>query len=233
MVYWRLFVELKKAPSKRVLAKEAWVGPTFAQKVIAEIKRSGGIIPVEQLKVERWRKKDKRVGCLCITLDEQAHLLQLRRDEPTRGNDSYIAALFLVSGTIVSSSFISSFFRKVGPFAGSFRKLPTVPVDKFRPANIQSYADYLDFVSVIPPHLLHFGDEKSLKGTEIFNRRGRADPETGAVDEVVVPPYFRNTYCIMGFITVNPTKSPPPPLHDRGRQPRLRCLHGVHYECGG
>ena len=69
VVYWRLFVELKKAPSKRVLAKEAWVGPTFAQKVIAEIKRSGGIIPVEQLKVERWRKKDKRVGCLCITLD--------------------------------------------------------------------------------------------------------------------------------------------------------------------
>ena len=117
VVYWRLFVELKKAPSKRVLAKGARVGPTFAQKVIAEIKRSGCIIPVEQLKVERWKKKDKRVGCLCITLDEQAHLLQLRRDEPTRGNNSHIAALFLASGTIVSSSFISSFFRKVGPFA--------------------------------------------------------------------------------------------------------------------
>ena len=110
VVFWNLFVELGKAPSKRVLAREARVGSTFAQKVLVEIKKSGGIIPVEQLKETRWRKRDKRVGCICITLDEQAHLLQLRRDEPTRGNDSYIAALFLTSGTIVSSSFISLFF---------------------------------------------------------------------------------------------------------------------------
>ena len=208
-VYWNLFVELGKAPSKRVLAREARVGSTFAQKVLVEIKKSGGIIPVEQLKETQWRKRDKRVGCICITLDEQAHLLQLRRDEPTRGNDSYIAALFLTSGTMVSSSFISLFFKKVGPFAGNFRKLPTVPVDKFRPANIKTYADYLNFVSVIPPHLLNFGDEKLLKGTEIFHRRGRVDPETGEVEEVVVPPYFRNTFCIMGFVTTNTMKSPP------------------------
>ena len=47
-----------------------------------------------------------------------------------------------------------------------------------------------------------------MKGCEIFNRKGRADPETGEVEEVVVPPYFRNTYCIMGFMTINPTKPP-------------------------
>ena len=87
--------------------------------------------------------------------------------------------------------------------------MPTVPIDKYRPSNIKTYGDYLDFVSCIPPHLLHFGDEKSLKGTEIFNRRGRADPETGKVDEIVVPPYFRNTYCIMGFHTIDTTKYPP------------------------
>ena len=52
MTYWRLFVELVRAPLKQVLAKEAQVRPTFVQKIITEIKRSSGIIPVEQLKEE-------------------------------------------------------------------------------------------------------------------------------------------------------------------------------------
>ena len=64
-------------------------------------------------------------------------------------------------------------------------------------------------MAAIPPHLVHFGDEKLLKGCEVFNRRGREDPETGEVKEVIVPPYFRNMYCIMGFITVNTSKYPP------------------------
>ena len=84
-----------------------------------------------------------------------------------------------------------------------------MPIDKYRPGNIVTYHDYLNFVSVIPPHLLHFGDEKSLKGCEVFNRYARADPMTGKTEESIVPPYFRNTYCVMGFITINPTKSPP------------------------
>ena len=32
---------------------------------------------------------------------------------------------------------------------------------------------------------------------------------TGQTEEVIVPPYFRNTYCVMGFMTINQTKSPP------------------------
>ena len=109
------------------------------------------------------------VGCLCITLEVQGFLLELRTEEPTRSNDSYIAKLLLFSGNIVSSSFISEFFKKVGPYNGGFKKMPTVPIDKYRPSNIRTYADYLNFISTIPPHLVHFGDEKSLKGPEIFN----------------------------------------------------------------
>ena len=71
-VYWRFFVELGKAPSKWVSVKEAQVVPSFVEKITTETKRSGGIIPVDKLKEERWRKKDKRVGCLWITNDEQA-----------------------------------------------------------------------------------------------------------------------------------------------------------------
>ena len=64
-------------------------------------------------------------------------------------------------------------------------------------------------MAAIPPHRVHFGDEKLPNGAEIFNRRGLEDTETGEVEEVIVPPYFRNMYCIMGFITVNTSKYPP------------------------
>ena len=149
------------------------------------------------------------VGVHCLSLVEQKFILDLRTEDPTRSNDSYVAQLLLFSGNIVSSSFISSFFKKIGPFKANFKKLPTTPIDKYKPSNIKCYNDYLDFISIIPPHLLHFGDEKSLKGAEVFNRRGRDCPMTGLKAEVVVPSYFRNTYCIMGFVTIDRTKWPP------------------------
>ena len=90
-------------------------------------------------------------------------------------------------------------------------KIPTVPIDKYHPSNIKSNADYINCVSSIPPHILHFGDKKSLKGMEIFSWRGHAEPETGKVDKFIVMPYFRNTYCTMGFHTINTTKYPLPP----------------------
>ena len=75
IVYWRLREELGKVPTCRIRAKEARVGRTFARKVIKEIGDSGGIVPVVRLKEERWERKEKGVGCICITLVEQQHLL--------------------------------------------------------------------------------------------------------------------------------------------------------------
>ena len=131
MIYWRMKTESGgKNPSQRKLAEEAGVGKTFAGKVIDEIKETGGIIPVEDLKEERWEKKEKGVGCICLTLFEQQLLLDLRREDPTRANESYISLIFHSTGNIVSSSFITTFFKKVGPYKGNFRKLPKVPLDK-------------------------------------------------------------------------------------------------------
>ena len=78
----------------------------------------------------------------------------------------------------------------MGPYKGNFRKLPKVPLDKYKPSNIQTYSDYLFYISTIPPHLINFGDEKSLKGEEVFNRHGRRDPENGEVPSISVPSYF-------------------------------------------
>ena len=74
---------------------------TYASKIIAEVRRSGGIVPIERLKEERWKTKEKGVGCLCISLEEQGFLLHLRTEEPTRSNDSYISKLLLFSGNLV------------------------------------------------------------------------------------------------------------------------------------
>ena len=108
VAYWRLREELVRIPTCCVLAKEARVGRTFTRKVIKEIGDGGGIVPVDQLKEERWERKKKSVGCICITLVEQQHLLQLRADEPCRSNDSYVHNLLIFSGNVVFSCFVGS-----------------------------------------------------------------------------------------------------------------------------
>ena len=164
VAYWRLRKELGKIPTCLVLAKEARVGRTFTRKVIKEIGDDGGIIPVDRLNEERWERKEKGVECICITLVEQQHLLQLRADDLCRSNDSYVHNLLIFSGNVVPSSFISSFFKKFGPFTGNFCKLSTVPIDKYRPSNIVTYNDYLNFIAPPPLQLDEFWRSEEFEG---------------------------------------------------------------------
>ena len=72
MVFWQMKVASGgKNPSERKLAEEAGVGKTFARKIIDEIKETGGIVPVEDLKEERWERKEKGVRCICLPSFEQ------------------------------------------------------------------------------------------------------------------------------------------------------------------
>lgn len=96
----------------RVFADEARVGRAFAHYVMNEIKETGCcIVLMDHLKEEWWEKKEKGAGCVCLTLLEQQHLLQLRADEPTRINKSYIKSLLFYSGNNISSYVKSSFFK--------------------------------------------------------------------------------------------------------------------------
>ena len=54
-----------------------------------------------------------------------------------------------------------------------------------------------------------FCDEKSLKGQEVYNRRGRADPLSGDKLQQYVTGDFHNVYCIMGMIACQPRKNKP------------------------
>ena len=61
----------------------------------------------------------------------------------------------------------------------------------------------------IDTNRLVFTDEKSLKGVEIFNKKGRQDPFSGTKLVEYVTRDFRNVYCIMGLIYANPQKKKP------------------------
>jgi hypothetical protein len=57
----------------------------------------------------------------------------------------------------------------------------------------------------IAPHRLVFGDEKHLKGQDLFNRKNRKNPMTGEIPLMMVNPDFRNTYNLTGFCKIDLT----------------------------
>ena len=84
-----------------------------------------------------------------------------------------------------------------------------VPLDKLKFSNILKYEDFCMYVMQIAPYRLVFVDEKSLKGAELFNEKGRPNPLTGKVITRLVGGDFWNTYCLMGMITINKEKGKP------------------------
>ena len=84
-----------------------------------------------------------------------------------------------------------------------------IPLDKLKLSNIVKYEDFCSYVMQIAPYRIVFVDEKSLKGAEFFNEKGRPDPLTGEQVLRLVGGDFCNTYCLMGMITINMEKEKP------------------------
>jgi hypothetical protein len=83
-----------------------------------------------------------------------------------------------------------------------------VPIDKFKPENIERALEYIHAVLSLDQSRLKFVDEKSLKGAEIFNRKVRRDPITGEVPSIITDSDFRNTYTIIGLCGVDTGEVP-------------------------
>jgi transposase len=60
----------------------------------------------------------------------------------------------------------------------------------------------------LDPARIIFGDEKLLKGQEIFNRLVRRDPMTGQKPAINPDPDFRNTHSITGFCSIAGDRKP-------------------------
>ena len=136
------------------------------------------------------------------------YLLHLRKLNNRFTLRDYAYRLAVDRGTIVSRSVICKWFRTAFPFKGSMRKLNKVPMDKFTDNNFLRWAEFTWRVKQIPTCHLVFGDEKPLKGDELFTRWGRADPLTGIVEDIVVDSDWRNTYAITGLCRIGRGRPP-------------------------
>ena len=145
-----------------------------------------------------------------LTVEHELFLLYLRKQNNKRTLLDYTKNLYYFYNIYVSPSTINRWFLQRFHKRGGCRVTGMVAVDKYRPKNILNYGEYVSFITNLPTQLrLIFIDEKSLKGSELYNRKGRACPLTGIVEDTIVSSDFRNTYCIMGMISVDKTKNKP------------------------
>ena len=135
-------------------------------------------------------------------------LLQLMLEEPSRSLSNYVHFLHEYTGTVVSESTVSRFFLKAFSHRGRFVKPNLVPYDKFRPENESRAYEFLYLLSHFSPWRVKFGDEKLLKGQEVYNRKVRRDPRTGKIPVMTATPDFRNTHAITGFCGIDESTNP-------------------------
>jgi transposase len=188
------------------VAEECRVGRDFVAKIERELMENGRVLPPEKI----FMNQDHPIGpgSLSMSGEDFYVLYFLYRQEATRSLKSYVYWLHYYTGTIVSERTVSRWFDEAFPIRGRLRVPNLVPYDKFRPGNIEKAWEYLDHISRISPERLKYGDEKSLKGKAIFNKKARRDVLTGLVPPTMTDPDLRNTYSIIGICGINKNSSP-------------------------
>ena len=146
---------------------------------------------------------------LGLTYEHETYILSLLFENPFRRNQDYVDRLFERYGLRVSSSFVTRWFQRRFKRKGRMTAPELVPLDKLKLSNIVKYKEFCSYVMHVASYRLVFVDEKSLKGAELFNEKGRPDPITGEQVSRLVGGDFRNTYCLMGMITINVEKGRP------------------------
>ena len=59
----------------------------------------------------------------------------------------YAKELYLETGLLVCNKSIDNFFKKRCTFRGSLPKTNLVPMDKFKPANVQKYIEFMEKIN--------------------------------------------------------------------------------------
>ena len=194
-------------PNLRAVAEQCQVDPSFVVKVEEELWVHGRILHPDEIRLS----SDAPIGPGSLTLSsiDELVLLWLREKHPDRILKSYRDWLFYYTGAVVHESTIHRFFHGATPYKGGLVKPNLVPFDKFTVQNEINAREYLLMLMDLNPYKITFGDEKHLKGQELFSRKVRRDPLTGEVPVMWTDPDFRNTYSITGFCSINPNKPAP------------------------
>ena len=205
-VYERAREDCGERPNISAIARECSTSTWFVRKIESELREFGRVLKEDEMP----KRREGPIGPCSKSLDNDDMLIlyQLYLDEPSRTRASYIQWLFYFTGKVVSESTISSFFNKCFINKGGLCRPNFVPYDKFRPENYEKMLEYVATVSNIDPSRIKFGDEKHLKGQELFNRKVRRDVLTGVVPASLTTSDFRNTYTITGFCGIDPRSTP-------------------------
>lgn len=192
-----------KRPNLAAVAREAGVSRKVVRKIEAEIETNGRILRPSPPNSSDKRKRG--VGSYSLKKADVEVLLALMEENPFQTRRSYCVRLRKITGTVISESTVTNFFLKGFSIKGSLRKPNHIPRDKFKPENVERYFQYVDFVQQVGDRRrLKFGDEKLLKGSEVYCKKGRRNVITGEMPEQIVNSDFRNTYAIIGFCGIDP-----------------------------
>lgn len=193
-------------PNISQVARTCKVARSTVTKVEAELQSLGRVRDPKEIRQNR----DGPVGPGALSLDDFDIfvILMLYHAEPSMTLQGYVQGLYQYTGSIVSKSTISRFFNHGFDIKGTLCKPNLIPYDKFRPDNLEKAVEYLLMLSVFDRQRIKFGDEKHLKGSELFCRRTRRNIITGEVPPIMTHSDFRNTYSIVGFCGIDVRVTP-------------------------
>jgi hypothetical protein len=189
------------------VAAECHVGRDFVAKIERELIENNRVLAPEEI----FLGQDNPIlgpGSKTMSGEDFYVLYILYQQEPTRSLKSYVYWLYYYMGTIVSANTMSRWFDDAFPIQGRLRVPNPVPYDKFRPRNLEKAWEYLNHIARISLERLKYGDEKSLKGKAIFNKKAQRDVLTGLVPHTMMDPDLRNRSSIIGICGICKRSSP-------------------------
>ena len=95
-----------------------------------------------------------------LKMKHHAFIFSLYLSNPSLPNYGYFGEMKEKYGISISTSFISRWFKTIGPFKGNYRKTSRFPPAKYRKKNTRLLKRYLAFASQFDPSRFVFADEK-------------------------------------------------------------------------
>ena len=194
-----------RRPTVMEVANAAQVSWDSAKKVMGEIMAYGHVLDHEFICAEaiRSRQYTSRI----LSPEEEIFILSLRALKPTMTNMEYVEHLRDHYGVVVSSQFISHWFKHRWEFKGTFKTASFTPLDKFLPSNWLRWSSFALVVNAIEDHRrLAWLDEKHFVNAETYNCRARSCPLTGRVETICVDGNFCDTFNCFAVVSAHPEK---------------------------
>ena len=186
-------ISLSGKCSTDCLAKLARIGWNTAAKAVRYYEL--GFVPSLQKKVVIG------VGSLKgLKMKHHAFIYALYLSNPALPNYGYCEEVERKFGISLSPTFITRWFRSIGPFKGNFRKTSKFPPAKYSRSNTRLLKRYLAFALLFDPSRFVFADEKPIKDIDIYGVV-RRDIMNGAIPRHKCKANSKNRWNILAACT--------------------------------